>query len=366
MTAELQTTVPDRAAHPGHGEAFTDHMITADWTPESGWQPARLGPLRELTLHPGTLGLHYGQVIFEGLKAFRQPDGSMAVFRPWDNARRFQSSARRLAMPPLPEALFVDAVGRLVAADAALLPENSEHSIYIRPFMFAVDRTLMLRPSTRYRFVVVAFIAGAFFGESAESISVWVNRDYARAMPGGTGDVKIAGNYAPTFVAQLEAERAGCQQVLWLDSTEHRWIEEMSGMNVFLVRGGGSRPVIVTPPLTGTLLPGVTRDTVMKLAVRLGLTVREERVSLERWRTGSGKFTEAFACGTAAVITAVGEVCDGQARWPIGDGKPGPVTTALRAALIDAQRGRTPDADGWLHPVLSIAAPGVPEGLGRG
>lgn len=350
MTAELQTTVPDRAADPGHGEAFTDHMITADWTPESGWQPARLGPLRELTLHPGTLGLHYGQVIFEGLKAFRQPDGSMAVFRPWDNARRFQSSARRLAMPTLPEPLFVDAVGRLVAADAALLPESSAHSIYIRPFMFATDQTLMLRPSASYRFVVVAFVAGAFFGESVESISVWVNRDYARAMPGGTGDVKIAGNYAPTFVAQLQAERAGCQQVLWLDSAEHRWIEEMSGMSVFLVRGG-RRPEIVTPPLSGTLLPGVTRDTIMKLAVRLGLTVRQERVCVERWRTG-GEFTEAFACGTAAVITAVGEVRDGQARWRIGDGNPGPVTTALRAALIDAQRGRTPDADGWLHHVM--------------
>lgn len=341
-----------RPADPGHGEAFTDHMVTLDWSPEAGWHSPQIAPLRDFSLHPATIGLHYGQVIFEGLKAFRQADGSMAVFRPRENGRRFQRSARRLAMPELPEDLFVDAVEKIVAADGALLPVGCQHSIYIRPFMFATDKTLMLRPSGHYRFVVIAFVAGGFFGEAVESISVWVNRDYPRAMPGGTGNVKIAGNYAPTFVAQLEAERAGCQQVLWLDSVEHRWLEEMSGMSLFLVRGA-AKPELVTPPLTDTLLPSITRDTILTLAGRLGFGTQQVPVSLAEWRaaTEQGVFTEAFACGTAAVVTPIVEICDGGDKWTVGDGRPGPVTLALRDALIDAQHGRMPTVDEWLHPV---------------
>jgi branched-chain amino acid aminotransferase len=331
-------------------------MFSMDWDPHEGWHRPELRPLQDLVLHPGTVGLHYGQAIFEGLKAFRQPDGSLAVFRPRDNARRFQRSAARLAMPRLPEELFLDAVERLVAADASWLPADSSQSLYIRPLMFATDTHLMLKPSAGYRFLVIAFVAGGFFGEGIDAISVRVNHEHPRAMPGGTGDVKIAGNYAPTFVAQIEAERDGCQQVLWLDSTERRWIEEMSGMNLFLVSGRGPRAEIITSPLTGTLLPGVTRDTVMKIAARLGYGVRETRISLEEWRAQSGpggRFTEAFACGTAAVITAVRDVRDPGGNWVIGDGRPGPVTKALRTALVDVQRGRFPDPAGWLHPVAA-------------
>jgi branched-chain amino acid aminotransferase len=350
----MTDTEPGVTGRPGHGDHFTDHMVSMDWHPRHGWREAELGPLRELTLHPATIGIHYGQAIFEGLKAFRQTDGSIAVFRPRDNALRFQRSASRLAMPPLPEQLFLDAVESLAAADASCVPMDPSYSLYLRPLMFGTDRNLMLRPSDCYRFLVIAFVAGGFFGEGVDAISVRVNHEHARAMPGGTGDVKVAGNYAPTFAAQLAADREGCQQVVWLDSAQGRWIEEMSGMNLFLVAGGGYRPEIVTPALTGTLLPGITRDTILTLARRLGFTVREQRISLSQWRTASapgGRFTEAFACGTAAVVTAVGSVRDIGGDWSIGNGRPGPVTAALRTALMDAQCGRAPDVDGWLHPV---------------
>jgi branched-chain amino acid aminotransferase len=354
MTVLSQDTALPRAdaVDPGHGELFTGHMFSMLWSAREGWHEPTLGPLENLSLHPGTIGLHYGQAIFEGLKAFRQADGSMAVFRPRDNARRFQRSARRMAMPELPEDAFLAAIERLVAADASWLPAGSPHSLYLRPLMFATDRSLMLRPSDGYRFLLMAFVAGGFFGERVEALSVRVNHDHPRAMPGGTGGVKVAGNYAPTFLAQIEAAQEDCQQVLWLDSVERRWIEEMSGMNLFLVRGRGSDAEIVTPRLTGTLLPGVTRDTLLTVAGRLGLGASQERISLDRFRAGSapgGEFTEAFACGTAAVVTPVGRVRDVGGDWTLGDGGPGPVTMMMRRALVDVQHGVAPDLDGWLH-----------------
>lgn len=337
--------------NPGYGDAYTDHMFSSWWSEEPGWRHSRLEPLAPLSLHPGTVGLHYGQCVFEGFKAHRQADGSVAVFRPRDNARRFQHSARRLAMPALPEELFIDAVDQLVQADQDQLSDNPQHSLYLRPLMFATDTSLMLRPSTTFRFVLMAFVAGSFFGDAVQSISVLVNRDYSRAMPGGTGHVKVAGNYAPTFQAQRMAHEAGCEQVVWLDSMEHRWVEELGGMNLFFVRAVGPRTEIVTPPLTGTLLPGVTRDTILILAARNGYAIREERVSVDQWRAecAKGRITEVFACGTAAVVTPVGRVCDADGAWTIGDGQPGPIVTAIHRSLFDVQHGIAPDPDGWLR-----------------
>jgi branched-chain amino acid aminotransferase len=337
--------------NPGHGDAYTDHMVSSSWSVELGWQSMRLEPLAPVSLHPGTVGLHYGQCVFEGIKAHRQNDGSTAVFRPRDNARRFQRSARRLEMPELPEDLFIDAVEQLVSADQYRLSDNLEHSLYLRPLLFATDTSLMLRPSATFRFLLMAFVAGGFFGQAVQSISVLINRDYSRAMPGGTGDVKIAGNYAPTFRAQRMAQEAGCAQVVWLDSRERRWVEEMGGMNLFFVRGSGAHAEVVTPPLTGTLLPGVTRDSLLTLAARNGYVTHEERVSAEQWRAecAEGRITEVFACGTAAVVTPVSRVCDTDGEWTVGDGQPGPVTTTLRRALFEVQHGITPDPDGWLH-----------------
>jgi branched-chain amino acid aminotransferase len=347
-------TTPVAAAEVGHGDMFTDHMISSVWTGREGWTPAELIPLAPIPTHPGTLGVHYAQVIFEGLKAHRQTDGSIAVFRPWDNALRFQRSARRLAMPQLPAEVFVDAIERLVAADESWLPtDDDELSLYIRPVMYGSDPHLMLRPSDEYRFLVMAFVAGGFFGDQPAPLSVWVSRTHSRAMPGGTGDVKCAANYGPSFMAQQEAALAGCQQVLWLDSAERRWVEEMGGMNLFLVCGEGPRAEVVTPELTGTLLPGVTRDSLLAIAGRMGYRTRQERISIDQLRAdcASGAVTEMFACGTAAVVTPIGVLRDEKDEWTVGDGQAGPVTLALRGRLVDVQHGRAADPGGWLHPV---------------
>jgi branched-chain amino acid aminotransferase len=336
---------------PGHGEAFTDHMVSIEYTPETGWGELSLDRLADISLHPATIGLHYGQVAFEGIKAHRRVDGSMVVFRPRDNALRFQRSARRMAMPELPEELFLDAIDQLIRADSFRLSDNPLHSIYLRPMMFGTDVSLMLRPSRGYRFLLMAFVAAGFFGADLEAVSVFVNHDYPRAFPGGTGDVKIAGNYGPTFIAQQQAEASGCQQVVWLDALERRYLEEMSGMNFFLVRGRGADARIVTPKLSGSLLPGVTRDTMLRLARRRGYQASEERIELDQWRREcqDGTITEAFACGTAAVVTPIGQVRDRDGDFSIGDGRSGPVTMNLRTALTDLHHGVLADQDGWLY-----------------
>jgi branched-chain amino acid aminotransferase len=338
---------------PGHGSAFTSHMVSMCWTEDAGWHDARLLPLDHIPMHPAMIGLHYGQVIFEGMKAHRRVDGSMAVFRPRENAKRFQRSARRLAMPELPAGDFIRSVERLVAADHAELSDNPDHSLYLRPLMFATEPNLMLRPSTHYQYLLMAFVAGGFFGDTLDAVSVWVSREHSRAMPGGTGDVKCAANYGPSFLAQRFAQQAGCQQVVWLDSIERRWVEELGGMNLFFVRGSGPGAEVVTPTLTGTMLPGVTRDSLLVLARRLGYSPAEQRICIDQWREecAAGRITEVFACGTAAVVTPVGRVRDTAGDWTIGDGNAGPVTLRLRSHLLDLQHGLAADPDGWMHPV---------------
>lgn len=354
MTALLDPTETGnvrQSAHtsPGHGDAFTRHMYSLCYSPDRGWHDGQLLPLAEMSLHPATIGLHYAQVIFEGMKAFRQPDGGIAVFRPLENARRFNRSAARLAMPALPERCYLDGVEQVVTADQGELSDNPQHSLYLRPLMFGTDVNLMLRPSENYRFLVMAFVAGGFFGDNVAAVSVLVSREHTRAMPGGTGDVKCAANYGPSFVAQRAAQEAGCAQVVWLDSVEHKWVEEMGGMNLFFVRGN----TICTSPLTGTLLPGVTRDSLLRIAARLGYEVRETPLSVDQWRAdcASGAISEVFACGTAAVVTPVGAVRDRDGDFTVGDGGMGPVTVRLHRALVDLQQGVVADVDGWLHHV---------------
>jgi len=341
---------------------FTGHLVTATWSPDRGWSALELAPFADFTMHPGMIGLHYGQVIFEGLKAHRTVAGSVGVFRPEDHARRFRSSARRMAMPELPEEMFLRAVDDLVAADHAWLSDDPTLSLYLRPFMFGTDANLMLRPSNGYTFALIAFVAGGFFGDRVSAIDVWVSHEYHRAFPSGTGDVKVAGNYAPTFLAQRHAAENGCQQVLWLDSTEGRYVEELGGMSIFFVRAGGDRVELVTPDLTGTLLPSVTRRSLLTLAARAGYAVSEERVSLSQWRAQcrSGLMTEAFACGTAAVVTPIRRVRDAGGDWVVGTGEPGPVSLALRQALVDVHHGVAPDPDGWLRSVAGTDLRGEP------
>jgi len=338
-------------ANPGFGTHFTDHMVRIDFA-DGSWGEGAVVPYGPIALDPATAALHYGQEIFEGLKAYRQPDGTIAAFRPDANARRFQRSAGRLAMAELPEELFVESLRALIEVDREWVPTNPDHSLYFRPFMIATEVGLGVnKPSGSYTYLLIASPAGSYFASGIKPVKVWLSTEYTRAAPGGTGEAKCAGNYAASFVAQAQAVAKGCDQVVWLDAAEHRWIEEMGGMNLYFVYGSGSSARIVTPSLTGTLLPGVTRDSLLTLAKELGYGAEEGKISTDELREGvaSGAITEVFACGTAAVITPVGAVDSAQGGYSIGDGQPGAISMQLREHLVGIQTGQEADPHGWMH-----------------
>jgi branched-chain amino acid aminotransferase len=335
---------------PGFGRYFTDHMVRIDYA-DGAWGAGRVLPYGPLELDPATMVLHYGQEIFEGLKAYRQPDGTVASFRPDANARRFQRSARRLGMAELPEELFLDSLRELIAVDSEWVPTDPEQSLYLRPFMISTEIGLGVRPANKYAYLLIASPAGAYFSGGIQPVKVWLSTEYTRAAPGGTGEAKCGGNYAASLVAQAQAAAQGCDQVVWLDAAEHRWVEEMGGMNLYFVYGSGPGARIVTPALTGTLLPGVTRDSLLTLATDLGYTAEEGKISTDEWQAGnaSGAITEVFACGTAAVITPVGSVKSAAGEWTIGDGRPGPISMQLREQLTGIQTGKLPDTHSWMQ-----------------
>jgi branched-chain amino acid aminotransferase len=347
----LNLVAPDaRAAllqDPGFGRVFTDHMVMIRYSEGRGWYDAKITARAPLLLDPASAVLHYAQEIFEGLKAYRLADGTMALFRPDANAKRFRASAQRMAMPELPEDLFVQSVKALVATDRDWFPAIEGGSIYLRPFMFASEVFLGVKPSAEYLYLVIASSVGNYFKSGAPAVSLLVSQDYTRAARGGTGAAKCGGNYATSLVAQAEAIRQGFDQVVFLDAVERRWVEELGGMNVFFVFDDGS---IQTPPLTGTILPGVTRDSLLTLARAEGLTVREEPYAIDQWRADaqSGRLVESFACGTAAVVTPIGSVTDNDGRFTIGAGGPGQLTGRLRERLVAIQRGLAPDPDNWV------------------
>jgi branched-chain amino acid aminotransferase len=343
-----------RLAAPGFGAVFTDHMVTMRWSADRGWHGARLEPYGPLMLDPATQVFHYAQEIFEGMKAYRQAGGAIAAFRPWGNAARFNASARRMAMPELPEDAFVRAIELLVTQDRAWVPDAEGCSLYLRPFMIATQVGLGInRPSQSYQFTLIASPAAAYFPSGIKPVTVWLSQEYTRAAPGGTGATKCGGNYAGAFAAQQQAVDNGCDQVVWLDAAERRWVEEMGGMNLFFVYGPGPDAKIMTPALTGTLLPGVTRDSLLTLGRDLGYQVEEGKISADAWQASceAGELTEVFACGTAAVITPVGTVRSASGGWVIGDGTPGPVTLRLREELMGIQYGERPDPHGWIHKI---------------
>ena len=334
-------------ADPGFGNHFTDHMVSIHWSADRGWHDARVKPYGPLVLDPAAAVLHYAQEIFEGLKAYRWADGSVWAFRPEANAERLQRSARRLALPELPEADFVAAVARLVAIDREWVPTAPETSLYLRPFMIASEAFLGVRPAQGVDFHVIASPAGAYFPGGVKPVSIWLSEDYSRAGRGGMGAAKTGGNYAASLLPQAEAYEQGCQQVLFLDSEEQTYVEELGGMNVFFVYRDGR---IVTPAL-GTILEGITRSSVITLAEERGHVVEERRFAIGEWRDGvaSGDIVEAFACGTAAVVTPIGRL---KARgFEIGapDAQPGALTMSLRDELTGIQYGRLPDHHGWMR-----------------
>lgn len=344
--------VQEILAAPGFGRYFTDHMVSIDYVEGEGWRNAVVEPYGPLPLDPATMVFHYGQAIFEGLKAYRQPDGSVACFRIDANAARFRASARRLAMAELPDELFIESVRQLLDVDSDWVPAaGGEESLYLRPFMFATEVGLGVKPSSKYKYLLLGSPAGAYFPRGVKPVKVWLSTDYVRAAPGGTGEAKVAGNYAASLLAQAEATAQGCDQVVWLDAPERRYVEEMGTNNLFFVFGSGSEARLVTPELSGSLLPGITRDTLLTLAADSGYSVTERKVSVEEWRAGaeSGEITEVFACGTAAVITPVGWVKSGDDEFTIGGGDPGEVTMALRDTLTGIQRGTFTDTHSWLR-----------------
>ena len=343
----------ERAAQlvdPGFGRVFTDHMATIRYSEAKGWHDARIGARAPLTVDPSTAVLHYAQEIFEGMKAYRQADGSIALFRPDANARRFNNSARRMAMAELPEDLFLESIRQLVKIDVDWIPGGPDGALYLRPFMIASEVFLGVKPSAEYLYMVIASSVGAYWKGGARPVSIWVSRNFTRAAPGGTGDAKCGGNYAASLAAQAEAIRKGCDQVVFLDAAERRWVEELGGMNVFFVFDDGS---ISTPPLTGTILPGITRDSILTLARDAGLTVREEPYAIDQWRAdaASGRLTEAFACGTAAVVTPIGRVVEEGGAFDIGGGGTGQTTQRLLDSLTAIQRGRNADPHGWVQAI---------------
>ena len=354
VTRRHDVTPSDRISEilvdPGFGKTFTDHMVVATWTAADGWHDAQVRPYGPFQLDPAAAVLHYAQEIFEGMKAYRHADGSIWTFRPEANAARFARSARRLALPELPEADFIESLRQLVTVDREWVPAggSGEKSLYLRPFMFASEAFLGVRPAQHVTYSVIASPAGAYFPGGLKPVTLWISTDYARAGAGGTGAAKCGGNYASSLAGQLEGAEHGCDQAVFLDSSTHTYIEELGGMNLFFVTKDGR---IVTPELTGTILEGVTRRSILELAKELDLTPEERRIPIQEWKDGaeSGEIVEVFACGTAAVVTPVGEL-----RWAGGsvdhrrEGHEDRYAEAIRARLLDIQYGRVEDAHGWM------------------
>lgn len=351
-TALSESDRAERMASLSFGRTFTDHMVLIPYK-DGAWQHGEIKAYGPLELDPSCSSLHYGQAIFEGFKAFAQPDGGVKTFRPQSNAERFNRSARRLAMPDLPPDLFMEAADAFIALDRKWVPQQVGESLYLRPLMIATDPFLGVRPSREYLFVLFGSPAGAYFPKGVKPVTVWISEDYVRAAPGGTGEAKCAGNYAASLVAQAQAEQKGCDQVVWLDAVERQYVEEMGGMNLFFVYQESGKTTVVTPQLTGTLLPGITRDSLLQLARDLGYESEERKLSVQQWRDdiAAGRMTEVFACGTAAVITPVGYVKANGFEMTINRGENGPVTMALRDALLAIQHGTAPDTHGWMHSV---------------
>lgn len=342
-----------RVLEPGFGKYYTDNMVIAAWDESTGWSDAKLQAYGPLSLDPATMVFHYGQEIFEGMKAYAQPDGGISLFRPEANAKRFAKSAARIALPEMPIDFFVQTVEALVKSDKDWVPKKIGESLYLRPFMIATEVGLGVRPSNHATYVLIATPAAAYFN-AAKAVTVWISTEYVRAALGGTGEAKCGGNYAASLLAQKQAAKEGCDQVAYIDAVERKWVEEMGGMNLYFIKGSGKDATIITPKLTGTLLPGITRDSILTLANDLGFKTEETMISIDDWRDGvkSGEITEIFACGTAAVVSAVGSAKSIHGTWQTGDGNPGPITNQIRASLLGIQHGTIADKHGWNKRVI--------------
>ena len=336
----------DIIAEPGFGKHFTDHMVDICWSEQGSWHRPRVQPYGPIALEPAAAVLHYAQEVFEGLKAYRHADDSIWTFRPEKNAERMKRSAARLALPELPTEYFIESLRQLIAVDARWVPSAPDTSLYLRPFMFAKEAFLGVRPAKKVNYYVIASPAGAYFSGGVAPVSIWVSTDYARAGRGGTGAAKTGGNYASSLVAQQEAYDHGCAQVLFLDSEKSQYIEELGGMNVVFVYKDGR---VVTPE-SESILEGITLDSILQLAKDRGLTVEQRKVTIDEVREGvaSGEIVEMFACGTAAVVVPIAQFK--AADYTIGseDAPAGELTLSLREELTGIQYGKVADRHGWM------------------
>jgi branched-chain amino acid aminotransferase len=333
----------------GFGTTFTDHVFRMDHDAERGWHAARIEPYGPLSLDPAAAVLHYGQTVFEGLKALRGVDGQVRLFRPDRHAARFHRSCERLRIPPLPEGAFVESVRSLVGLEHEWVPRDLESSLYVRPFIIATEPFLGIRPATRYAFTIVLSPVGSYYAQGFRPVRIWVERTATRAAPGGLGAAKTAANYAASLSAAVEAKSRGYDQVLWTDAREHAYLEEVGTMNLFVV----IRDEVFTAPLDGTILPGITRHTVIEMLREQGATVHEARVSLDEVRAAQrrGDLREIFGTGTAAVVSPVGTLGFEDGDMLVADGEPGALSTRIREQLVGVQRGRAADPKRWMVPV---------------
>ena len=330
----------------GFGKIFTDHMFLMDYEAGKGWFNPRVVPYGNFTLDPATTVFHYGQAIFEGTKCYRRADGGLQLFRPADNLARMTRSAKRMGMPALDEETALAGLKKLVEVDADWVPHQSGTSLYIRPTMIATDVMLGVHAATHYLFFIICSPVGSYYKDGLKPVGIYVEDEYVRAVRGGTGFTKCAGNYAASILAGDVAEQKGYSQVLWLDGVEQKYVEEVGSMNMMFAYGSH----IVTPALNGSILPGITRDSILTLARQLGYEVSEERLAIADIFADikSGKLTEAFGTGTAAVISPVGELCMKDEKLIIGGGQIGPVAQKLYDTLTGIQYGRLPDENGWV------------------
>lgn len=343
-TAQKKQLPPPGAAL-GFGQAFTDHMFLYDYDEGHGWHGARIVPYGPLALDPSCAALHYGQTIFEGLKCYRRPDGGLQLFRPLDNFERLQRSARRMAMQAPSVADCLEGLTKLLQIDAAWVPADCGTSLYIRPFVIATDSQLGVHPSHRYHFAIILSPVGAYYPQGLKPNDIYIESQYVRAVRGGTGEAKTGGNYSASLLAAQSAQQKGYVQVLWLDGVYQRYVEEVGAMNIFFVYGNHLR----TPALNGSILPGITRDSVLRLAQDLGYTAAQEKIDIHELLKdlAAGRITESFGVGTAAVISPVGAFCYGERRYVLGE-RPGPISQLFYDRLTDIQYGRLSDSYGWV------------------
>ena len=341
---------PTDSSKLGFGNIFTDHMFLMNYDEGQGWHSPRIVPYGPLSLDPAPMCLHYGQEVFEGMKAYRTPDGRVVLFRPDKNMARLNVSNDRLCIPPIDEAFGVEAVRRLVSLDRDWIPSGEGTALYIRPFIISVDPHVGVHPAHHLLFIIILSPVGAYYPEGINPVKIYVERNYVRAVRGGMGFTKTAGNYAASLKAQDEAEAQGYTQVLWLDGVERKYIEEVGTMNVFFKIGGE----IITPSLEGSILGGITRMSCIELLRSWGYTVTERKLALQEVvdAAADGRLEEAFGTGTAAVISPIGELrVDADTKLVINDGKIGEVAQKLYDNLTGIQNGRQPDPFGWVVPI---------------